>query len=101
MWVTSLTPGIVSVILLTRSALWGPPCPTHRRVEEQGEARGCEAQRWAPQHNVQDMPPIQGAVGGARDLGVEEVGEAECVHHDQHLWESRGLGCGPQGGRLC
>lgn len=35
------------------------------------------------------MPPVQATVGGAPYLGVQEVREAECIHHDQRLGESR------------
>lgn len=63
--------------------------PTHRRVEEQGEASCCEAERRALEDDAQHMLPVVGPVGGALYMGVQEVGGVEGVHHDQGLWESR------------
>lgn len=37
---------------------------------------------------MQDVPPVQGPVRRALYLGVQEVREAERVHHDQRLRES-------------
>lgn len=37
---------------------------------------------------MQDVPPVHGPVRGALYLGVQEVREAERVHHDERLRES-------------
>lgn len=76
-----------------------PPSPPHHPVEEQGEACGQEAQRWAPEDDVQDVAPVEAPVGGAPDLGVQEVGQAEGVHHDQRLREGGAAGPAEDGPR--
>lgn len=93
-------PGSVSGT--TRGPFWGGGrVPTHHRVEEQGEAGGQEAQGRAPEHDVQDALPVAAPVGRAPYLGVQQVGEAERVHHDQRLWGGGAAGWALGGGGLC
>lgn len=41
---------------------------------------------------MQDVPPVEAPVGGAPDLGAQEMGQAEGIHDDQCLWESWAAG---------
>lgn len=78
--------------LLHKTVTPSPAPLTHQGVEEQGEAGGHEAQRWAPKDDAQDMLPVESPVGGALYLGVQEVGEVERIHNDQRLWEREAAG---------